>query len=397
VAASQTKYVLVGLDLEYVTKWINLHRGVWLLGQGKVAVGGAVRNNSGHWRAPCYQVDIRYFKLEIEEGYAKAEQDCMICDYSGGPVLLSRERMKKLNTNVPESLMMMDLSLQEKGKWLTCPDIMYSTGRSLGRDVEEVGRDGWQTLARKWRIQGVVTDWRPRFQEKFSCDEIGIKCDAWKSSADFQLLPWCCVEAWRHLFTSFEYLAEHHGLQYEMNCGTALGAVKMGGFMPWDIDADCDFRSDQIDSFKIGGVGEAYLKKNNIKYDGAVRIDEHNPHSCTNVFTPIYKNIHIDMCGMLHKNLSLDHSPELIKNAPTRVEVGPDMWFRTFSNPGLYSRGWYGPGYLFHSVSYIYNGVSAFDHIKPGPWKKCKTPGKHYCLDRYPTVGNMGLLPGVYP
>ena len=56
---SETKYVLLGFDLQYITTWINLHRGIRMLGQGSLAVGGAVRNSTGHWRAPCYQVALR--------------------------------------------------------------------------------------------------------------------------------------------------------------------------------------------------------------------------------------------------------------------------------------------------------------------------------------------------
>jgi lipopolysaccharide cholinephosphotransferase len=40
------------------------------------------------------------------------------------------------------------------------------------------------------------------------------------------------------LFACFAEVCERLGLPYYLVCGSALGAVKHGGFIPWDDDMD---------------------------------------------------------------------------------------------------------------------------------------------------------------
>ena len=64
------------------------------------AVGGAVRNSSGHWRVECrqvedrmlmindynnnvYQLELSYYRLEMVPGYRHQYEDCMVCGYTG--------------------------------------------------------------------------------------------------------------------------------------------------------------------------------------------------------------------------------------------------------------------------------------------------------------------------
>ena len=67
---------------------------------GVAAVGGAVRNSSGHWRVECrqvedrmlmindynnnvYQLELSYYRLEMVPGYRHQYEDCMVCGYTG--------------------------------------------------------------------------------------------------------------------------------------------------------------------------------------------------------------------------------------------------------------------------------------------------------------------------
>ena len=61
-----------------------------------------------------FPVMSRYYKLEIREGYRDAEFDCMVCDYSGGPVVVRRDNLLEARSYQTNSLMILDWSLRAK-------------------------------------------------------------------------------------------------------------------------------------------------------------------------------------------------------------------------------------------------------------------------------------------
>ena len=46
------------------------------------------------------------------------------------------------------------------------------------------------------------------------------------------------------------------------------------------------------------------------------------------------------------------------------VQVGPELWVPTITNPGLYIRGRYGPGYLYHVQSWRHAGRGFYNFLK---------------------------------
>jgi len=115
-------------------------------------------------------------------------------------------------------------------------------------------------------------------------------------------------------------------------------------------------------------------------------------------FLMFYGGVEVEMLGSL-KPLSLAHLPPHLSHLPTRAQLAPDLWVPVISNPGLYSRGRYGPGYLYHSQSWRHKEgmASSYSQYKPGGWSPCSKPGHHACLNNYPVQGNMRLLSSIYP
>lgn len=67
------------------------------------------------------------------------------------------------------------------------------------------------------------------------------------------LVPWCCHAAYRHILSSLEAAAAKFGLQYQLESGSCLGAVKLNNFIPWDIDIDIGFLTSQFPLWQPDG------------------------------------------------------------------------------------------------------------------------------------------------
>ena len=75
------------------------------------------------------------------------------------------------------SLSLLDQSLKNSGSvMLSCPDIMFFTRSSLGEQLIQKTKQGWQPLANKHQIQAVKTDfsnYQHLDSHSFNCSEIG--------------------------------------------------------------------------------------------------------------------------------------------------------------------------------------------------------------------------------
>ena len=104
------------------------------------------------------------------------------------------------------------------------------------------------------------------------------------------------------------------------------------------------------------------------------------------------------MMGSL-RPLSRQLLPSHLIHSPTRIEISPGLWSPVLSHPGLYSRGRYGPGYLYHVQSWrhVAGMSSSYHSYSPGAWQPCTQPGHQACLNNYPILGNTELLSQIYP
>ncbi len=187
VESVRTPYVLVGRDLRSLWHWARLERSVRLLSSSSsaattvAAVAGSTRNLTGHWRAPCLQAAVSNYRLELRPGYRRSRCDCMACpvvDF-GTPFMTRTELLKReplsSSSHLGEEASFLDwfLRVQRAGlEVLLCPDVMYETYSGGGGGVAKIPRGQWRDLAGRHRFQAVATDFSPKIDHAFTCDQV---------------------------------------------------------------------------------------------------------------------------------------------------------------------------------------------------------------------------------
>ena len=64
-------------------------------------------------------------------------------------------------------------------------------------------------------------------------------------------------DAMLEVYKAFAAICDKHGLRYCADCGTALGAVRHGGFIPWDDDMD--IQMPRLDYEKFASLAQQEL------------------------------------------------------------------------------------------------------------------------------------------
>ena len=225
----KTPFVLIGRDLRSISESTKLERSIRLLQDPKIGVvSGATRNITGHWKTNCLQSHIVNYNLYMKPGYEHSSCDCMECAVSDtSPFVTKIQVLEKipLNTSLEEDSMFVDWFLRLQGaslKTLLCPDIMYHTYHSDSM-IERMFEEDWQKLAGLHHFLGVVLDHSPKVAFSFNCDQAGLECKAVNQQDQALLLPWCCLNNFKHIFNEFEALSQEFDFHYEVYEGTVLG------------------------------------------------------------------------------------------------------------------------------------------------------------------------------
>lgn len=399
VGRVQTPFVLLGLDLFALNPWSELERSVRLLQDPLIGVvGGSVRNLTGYWTTPCFQADIQNYLLQIRPGYESSFCDCMKCDIlNGAPFIVKKEVFQSVpfNTDLPNTPALFTHWFLEvsKSKWsvLLCPDIMYFTYSSP--NWLAMPKENWLKIAQVQQIQGIHLKQTLVPDHSFTSEEVDLVCDVPKLQKDAKLLPWVCQKAYAHILRTLLMIEDSLDVQFELTSGSLLGALKLGHFLPWDIDGDIYFSTEDFHHFSTSkGKGRLLLDHADISLYGLQ--DDNYGDKGAGYFKLSYRGIEVEMSGV-RGSISLD-SVAPVTSVATRIFVA-GLWFRCHANPGRYIRSRYGPHYLRHAQSWRYNGMgNAYEQYKTTLWNLCESPGHHACLEHYPNDGNILFHPSVF-
>ncbi|XP_060589904.1 uncharacterized protein LOC132745095 isoform X2 [Ruditapes philippinarum] len=386
ISSVNTPYLLIARNVEFMTNDSRLERLISVKESLDVAyVGASFRYRNGHWRKGCYQSVYRNFTLKYKEGYDESFQGCMYCDYSKGPFLTSTKYIKRNSfQDLNEDRGLYEdwfLRVYQKGEeGIVCPDSMFDTNP---RPVSSVS---WNSFFDIWnlfqiRIPGGIT--------------ISKKCGKKESSSSPSKAMSLCkyldtTEAVKVVMRSCAEV----GMICELQEGTTLGAVKMEKTIPWDIDYDLRFITNNCSLCKK--LADKF-KNNGMSYGDFV----------TPCCTKVLKLGEINYVGVGYKRAGGDISghPTLDTEIYSKMGFKPTKvffdgeWLNVPRNPGFILRNRYGLELFQHAEHWRFTDGNEADPrltYKAFSFSPCSTPGRHECLDRYNPDGNIqfkGLLP----
>ncbi|XP_071513581.1 uncharacterized protein [Panulirus ornatus] len=386
----KTPYVFIGSSLAHFSNHSSLERLVRVIDElpHVEVVGGAARDLQGHWIHGCLQQRMANYQATYTMGYYYSKYECMYCDDLLTPFITTIKLAIKLpfTAGLRGQAMYRDwfAKVRQAGHLaMVCPDVMFFITNHV-----HMTRDQWMQVASRWALEKIHT--YTGEVHNFACDSVGISCaGALRIISSFLLPPCCRAIMEKELGILMDY-AETNKIEYELQSGSALGAVKMGGYLPWDFDLDIVFESNDYQKWiKMKGK---YLESKKCH----LTISEINIYftvNCPYFFLEFYT------FGNL---TSRQHLPIEYRDIPTKIVYG-GRWTKVNANPGLYTRNRIGLEDLKHAshwrtltVSDV--GMKKGGYDNPGVWRTCTEPHHHSCLDHYPGDGNLPFMkPFLHP
>ena len=223
-----TKYVVITRNIERFDNFsliIRLVRDI-SLGNAEI-VGGTQRNQSGHWKAGCYQVKKENDLLHFEEGYDESDNGCMYCDYLSTPFAVKTENLKmylqhdsmKSNDLTGDFLYMeyfMTIRFKDKLDIFMCADAMFYTETSALQTTNN--NNEWLPYLKKYKYSTVTIGFPDQKNKiEYSCKDVAITC----SPSISQGMNTCCMkEGELHIKHVMEMLSQSN-LEYRFQLPTS--------------------------------------------------------------------------------------------------------------------------------------------------------------------------------
>lgn len=380
-----TAVVLIGKDLIFFDMDAQLEMSLESLQSlGVPIVGGAYRYTNGHWYIGCQQSAMRNYSLVYASGYDKSKSSCVYCDHIDGPFMAYTDLIVKipfsevLNNHTLYNDYFLSVSLRGYES-IICPNSMFH----LKDRKDTFAVQSWIDFANKWRFDHIVID---SVKIQIPCAEQTFKCSGSRLN-DLREgigLPPCCLQELADQIKFLMTVSEQHGIISAVAAGNLLGALKFNGILPWELDADIFFDNTGNASYSVIKSIESFF--NNAGYgiiEQALKSKAFNLYKKGSSWT-------VEWYGGLHRR---NHTPPYYKNLgiePTKINLD-GSWLRTFANPALTSWLDYKPEIFRHSQHNRVHNIRYNAQYKPRDWLECKkpAPGRHNCLEQYPTDGNL--------
>ncbi|KAK7085117.1 hypothetical protein SK128_002665 [Halocaridina rubra] len=371
----RTPFTFLGLSLAQFNNQTSLERLVRMLDELKhvKVAGGAARDTRGHWTHGCLQQRMANYQAYYTEGYYYSKYECMYCDDLLTPFAASTQLLRNISftSGLSGPVLYRDWFAKVRNSGyltVTCPDVMfYVNNHPL------MLKQDWTKMGKLWVLEKIRAYDGQTFV--FPCELVGISCQYPLAIINSFLLPPCCITTIEKYMGYIADYGEKYNLTYELQAGSALAAVKMGGQMPWDYDADIVYKCKDYNK---------WMEFADILKDIPCSIKVITKHRYFEIVCP---NVFIDMICYNYNSTSQIYLPPEYKNIPTVVNYS-GRYLAVSANPGLYSRNRMGLEDLKHAGHWRTSDGNGI----PGVWNDCEYPNHHSCLNHYPGEGNLPFL-----
>ncbi len=145
------------------------------------------------------------------------------------------------------------------------------------------------------------------------------------------------------MLKDFDAVCRKHGIEYQLFAGTALGAVRHGGFIPWDDDVDVILLRSEYERF----FEECASELDSEKYYVQREFGEHwpmqfsklrrNNTACIEKYHPkdkkIHQGVYIDIFPC--DNLSDNHIIRLMQFAASKIIIAKALYARGYETRNI--------------------------------------------------------------
>ena len=382
IKETRTPYVLLARGVMFFDEDARLKRMLGILGRKDIGVvGGAFRYPGGHWFIGCQQSVMRNYTLSYSGGYFSSDKSCLFCMHVDGPFMVRTALMKTLlfdTSFVSEQVVFADLFLRlnhKKIQAMVCPDSMFHVYNNT-----DLSRESWTPLARKWELN-VINIGSERIPLR--CSDLPASCNKHSGRG---LSP-CCMQ---DIADQIKFLARtcaKNNITISLNAGTMLGAIKFGGIIPWELDADVSFAKENSSAVLARSLWNYFKEKGynvrNYSNKRRAHIDLHRKGSSWKLEFNGFYNYAYMKGGAIYDALHIKH---------TLVNLDGE-WIPTVSNPGLNMFNKYQPELYKHSQHNSDYGLGyARRYVGARSFRRCSKVNHHSCLKQFNLDGNLQFL-----
>ncbi|XP_033743794.1 uncharacterized protein LOC117329773 [Pecten maximus] len=330
------------------------------------AVGGAIRNSDNIWRLGCHQRVFRNYTLVYEEGYDESMHDCVFCDHVDGPFLIKTKILKtiKFDSILTPMGLYEDFFMRLNTEVAICPDALFDMDFPRRSELTK----DWEKFGRKRNLYKLKFSFGLTIH--FGCN-YAYPCERIKG---FIRSP-CCIQELADLIYGFMDMCEKVKGSCQLNCGTVLGTVKMYNAIPWEEDADLNFRCHDFTKLK-----NASSKLSS----SGIRVGVEHLSNCTPTAIPAQlgarsKHWHADIWS----RYTMESYEVRSKHRNfTRIPFNGRL-VHGMRNPVLFTRISYSDIFM-HQQHFREVG---FGRVKQ--FSKCPKVNGHDCIDNYYEDGNI--------